>query len=292
MSTIAIVSDSTAGLAPDFVERHGIRVVPLYLKIGEQVYRDGVDIGQEEFYRRLPQSDTLPTTSQPSAGDFAKVYGELAEQGVKQIISVHLSAEISGTINSANLAAQQVQGVQVEIVDTRSAAAAHQLTVEVAAQQVQAGAAFEDVVAAARRVVEAQRIVFTVDTLEYLYKGGRIGGAAKLLGSLLKFKPLLYFNDGRVDALERVRTSTRALARMAEVMAEWLGSEEPLQAVVMDAAATDRAVALAEMLPNYVNVVNVRVAAVPPVLGAHGGPGMVGLCCCPVSVCGTGKEDA
>ncbi|HHX66273.1 MAG TPA: DegV family protein [Chloroflexi bacterium] len=291
MSSIALVSDSTAGLSEEFVQRHGIRIVPLYLKIGEGVYRDGVDIGPDEFYRRLPQADSLPTTSQPSVGDFARVYGELAEQGATHIISMHLSAEISGTINSANLAAQQVPGVQVEIIDTRAAAGAHQLTVEVAAQQIQAGASFEDVVAAARRVVEEQRIVFTVDTLEYLYKGGRIGGAAALLGSLLKFKPLLYFSEGRIDALERVRTSNRALTRMAEVMAEWLGSEEPLQAIVMDAAATDRANTLAKMLPNYINVVNVRVAAVPPVLGAHGGPGMVGLCCCPVSVCGTGKED-
>ena len=283
MSFTALVSDSTAALSPEFVQKHGIRVVPLYINMGETTYRDAVDITAEAFYERLPDCTPLPTTSQPSAGDMATVYRELVDQGAGEIISVHLSSGISGTVSSAHAASEQVPGVPVEIVDTQTASAAHMLAVEAGARALADGVGFEEAVAVIRGVVEAHRIVFSVDTLEYLYKGGRIGGAAALLGSVLQFKPLLYFREGEIDALERVRTSKRALRRMVELMVEWLGAQEPVSVVAIEAAARDRAQALLDLVQERMNVVDARICPLTPVLGAHVGNGTVGLCCCPTA---------
>lgn len=286
MSFTALVCDSTAALSEEFVERYGIRVVPLYIQIDGATYRDGVDITAEEFYRRLPHCTTLPTTSQPSAGDFGGVYRDLVEQGATGIISIHLSSGISATVNSAHVAATEIDSVPIEIVDTQSASAAHTLVVEAGAWALEAGATMEEALVPIRQVIEQQKIVFSVDTLEYLYKGGRIGGAAALVGSLLQFKPLLYFNDGIIAALERVRTSRRALMRMVELMAGWMGDEEPVRAVAIEAACKDRGEALAELVRQRMNVTDLRLDTLTPVLGTHVGNGTVGLCCCPASAFG------
>lgn len=286
MAFIGLVSDSTAFLPDEVVARYGIRIAPLYIKWEEQTYRDGVDLTASDFYQRLPHSNVLPTTSQPSVGDFEKIYRELADQGASGIISIHLSTGISGTVNSATLAAQQISSIPVEVIDTRCAGAMHMLAVEAGARAIAAGADLKGAVAAVNQVIEAQRTVFTVDTLEYLYKGGRIGGAAALLGSMLQFKPLLYFREGKIDALERVRKSSRALQRMVEVMASWVGSAEPMQCVIMHADCMDRVETAAELLKQQINVADIRVTLLTPVIGAHVGPGTLGLCCCPVSALG------
>jgi DegV family protein with EDD domain len=286
MSFIGLVSDSTCGLSDDYVAQHeNLRVVPLYLKMGDETLRDGVDITGDEFYCRLPEQATLPTTSQPSAGDFQTCYQALVDEGASGIVSIHLSSGISGTINSATLARQEID-IPVEIVDTQSAAASHLLTVEAAQRAIAHGASLEEVAEAARRVAAQQRTVFAVETLEYLYKGGRIGGAAALVGSLLQMKPLLYFKDGRIDALEKVRTSKRAMARMIDLMGEWLGDQGPLDILVMHAAAPDRAEELVAAVEKNLSVASLRTLLVPPVLGAHCGPGTLGICCCPASVVG------
>lgn len=292
MSFIAVVSDSTPGLNEDYVRRHRITIVPLYLKIGDKTYRDGIDITSEEFYRILPTCDPLPTTSQPSAGDFEAAYRELAAQGAEGIISVHLSSGISGTVNSARIAADNMPNLPIEIVDTRYAAGLHTLVVEAIVSALDAGATMPEAVAAGQRVIDQGKIVFVVDTLEYLYKGGRIGGAAALLGSVLQFKPLLCFKDGHIDALERVRTSTRALARTIDIMAEWMGRDTPVEAVIMHADCMERAQALAEHLPKAMNVEQVRITYIPPVLGAHVGTGTVGICACPRAVSGSKPNDS
>lgn len=291
MSSIAIVSDSTAGLSDAYVERHGIVVVPLYINMNGETYREGLDIKPGEFYQRLPHCDPLPKTSQPSAGDFKEVYSKLEAEGADGILSVHLSSGISGTVNSATLAVKEVD-IPVEIVDTQCAAAAHLLAVEAGVEAAESGGDLAAAAQAARDVLEAQKTLFVVDTLEYLYKGGRIGGAAALMGSLLQFKPLLYFHDGEIDALERVRTSSRAYKRMAEVMVEWMGQEEPLEVVVMQAGCPERLADLAAPLKESLPIAKLRESCVPAVLGAHAGDGTLGVCCCPISVCGEDKDSA
>ena len=287
MSFVALVSDSTAGVSEEFAQEHNIRIVPLYINIGDEVFRDGLDISAEEMYERLPSCDPLPTTSQPSVGDFATVYGQLVEEGARAIVSVHLSSGISGTVNSARLAAEQLDGVPVEIVDSKTAGPAQLMAVEAGAKAIAQGQDFEGVVDVIRGVFEQQRMVFVVDTLEYLYKGGRIGGASALLGSLLQFKPLLHFVDGEIDALERVRTSNRSLKRAVEVMEEWLGSQGKLHAMVVHAACPDRVVAIVDLLEERLDLAEIRVGIVPTVLGIHTGNGTIGLCCYPVAETGS-----
>jgi len=281
MSRTAIVADSTAGLTDAYVKEHSITVVPLYLNIDDKIYREGVDIHCDEFYERLPKCSVLPTTSQPSAGDFQKVYRRLKDEGYSNIVSIHLSSGISGTVNSACLARQEIEGIGVEVVDTKSACMSHMFAVEAAVNVRAQGGSLEEIVAAAQAVIDAQKTVFMVDTLEYLYKGGRIGGAAALAGSLLQFKPLLFFNDGCIDALERVRTASKAHRRMGDIMADWLGTDVPLETAVMHAAAADKAEKVAALLPGQVNVANLRIATLSAVLGVHVGNGTLGVCCCP-----------
>ena len=291
MSFIALVADSTAGLPEEYAREHNIRIVPLYVKIGEDTYRDGVDILADEFYRRLPRSNPLPTTSQPSAGDFGTVYSELVSAGAEGIISIHISSGVSGTVNSAQIAAREIQGVPVEVLDTKTASAEHLFVVEACASAIKAGANLSEAVAAARRAIDAASLIFAVDTLEYLYKGGRIGGAAALLGSVLKFKPLLHLVDGRIEALERVRTTPRAMSRMIQVMAGWMEGKGALDAAVIHADCPERAQALAEHLPRELNVAHTRIFPLTPVIGTHVGNGAVGLACCPVSAMGGRKGD-
>jgi DegV family protein with EDD domain len=280
-----LVVDSTAALNQEYVERHHISVVPLYVRMDDDTYRDGVDITADQFYERLPHCRALPTTSQPSAGDFEKVYRQLVADGAEGILSIHLSSVISGTVNSALLAKEQIQDVPIQVVDTRSVSGGHQLIVEGGVNALAAGADLDQAVAVVQALVEAHRIVFTVETLEYLYKGGRIGGAAALVGSLLQFKPLLSFENGRVEALERVRTSKRALARMVDVMAEWMGDQQ-LEILIMEAQCPETGQAVADHVSTRLNVSRVRRTGLTPVIGTHGGPGTVGICAVPAALYG------
>ena len=285
MSTIAIVTDSTAGLTDAFARDNGILVVPLYIRIDGENYRDGVDITPTAFYERLPRCTTLPTTSQPSVGDFVETYRQAIAGGAQGIITVHISSGISGTVNSARLAAEQSPEVPIEIVDTLCTSAALQMTVEAVSNALRRGADLQQARAVADQSVARQKMVFTVDTLEYLYKGGRIGGAAALFGSLLQFKPLLHFSEGKIDALERVRQSSRAMRRMIEIMESWLPEGEPVKAILMEAACPDRAEALFALLrASRVQMVEHQIVPLSPVIGAHAGNGTLGLCCFPMSL--------
>ncbi|MGC9359586.1 MAG: DegV family protein [Anaerolineae bacterium] len=280
MGLVGLVSDSTAGLPATIVERHGIRVVPLYVSIGEHVFREGVDLSYQEFYERLPTADPLPTTSQPSPGDFAKAYESLVRDGATSIISIHLSSGISGTIGSAKLAARNL-GIPVTVVDTRCAVGVHRLAVEAAAVTLARGGSHDEAVEVAEAVVAAHRTAFVVDTLEYLHKGGRIGGASALLGSMLQLKPLLHFVDGEITSLEKVRSSGRALERLVEIMAEWVVNEEPMRAVIMHAACPDRADRAIALLQERLQIATIDTVLLTPVIGAHVGNGTLGICCCP-----------
>ncbi|MCE5260130.1 MAG: DegV family protein [Chloroflexi bacterium] len=289
MGFTAIVTDSTAGLKPEYAVRHQVTIIPLYVKMGDKVMREGIELDADTFYQELPHTNPLPTTSQPSVGDFTSVYEEAIRRGATSIISIHLSAGISGTINSATLAAQPL-GVPVEIIDTRSAMAAHYLITQACVSALENGASFEEAVTKTRLVCDTQRTIFIPETLEYLYKGGRIGGAAALMGSLLQMKPLLVFKDGKIDALERVRSLNRAYARMVEVMAEWMGTTEPMRVMVMQAQREENAAQVMELVRSKLNVAIGEMQLVTPVIGAHTGPGTVGICCCPVSACGSAVD--
>lgn len=283
MGKIVVLTDSCSALPAAYAAQHQVHIIPLYLLVDGKTLRDGIDITSEEFYELLPKANPLPTTSQPSVGDFVEAFGALVAAGATEIIAVLMASGISGTVNSALQAAKEISGARIEIVDSLNAVAAEIAIVEATVNAIERGASMDEAVAAANNAVALQRTVFTVDTLEYLYKGGRIGGATALVGSLLQFKPLLHFVDGKITALERQRTSARAMRRLVELQCEWLGKTEPQRAIIMQAACPERAEELAALIKQEMNIAELLIVPLSPTIGAHAGNGTLGLMCCPMS---------
>jgi DegV family protein with EDD domain len=281
MGSIALVTDSTAYLPADVVAEQGITVVPLYVNFGDESYRDNVDILPDDFYARLPTAKVMPSTSQPSRGDFATVYQRLADQGATAIISIHISSLLSGTVSSALMARDDVPDVPIYVVDSLSTSMGLGFMVLEAARQAAAGRPAEEIVRSLEAMRDDVRILFLVDTLEFLHRGGRIGGAAAFLGSMLSLKPLLTLRDGRIEALERVRTKRRAVRRMLDLVADEMGGRT-VRAAVLHAAVAQEGQALCEDLPQHLDCCEVYLTELSPVIGTHTGPGALGVVICPL----------
>lgn len=281
MSAVALVTDSTAYLPPEYVERYRITVVPLYVRFGDQVLRDGVEITPEQFYARLPGSPVFPATSQPSAGDFVEAYRRCVEAGASAIVSIHISSKLSGTVASALLAQDQVPEVPIHVVDSLSTSMGQGYQVLEAAWALEAGRTVEETIRRVEEVRDRLRILFVVDTLEFLHRGGRIGGAQAFLGSVLSIKPLLALKEGRIEAVERVRLKRRALQRAIELLvAEAAG--RPVNAAVIHAAAPEEAQEVTASLRAQLDCRQLIVSELSPVIGTHTGPGTVGIVIYPV----------
>lgn len=271
---VQIVTDSTADLPQELVQRLGITVVPLNLHFGTQVYRDGVDIQAEEFYRRLVTANPLPTTSQPAVGAFVECYEALADGG-EPVVSIHIASKLSGTINSALQARQQVgDSMSIEVVDSQTASLGLGLIVLAAAEAAGGGASLEEVLHVTREAVARTRVFFMVDTLEYLQRGGRIGKGQAFLGSVLNIKPILEIHQGEVLPVERVRTRSKALQRLSSLV-DALGPAASL--AVAYSTASEEAHALAQRLLPHVPADKRHVMRIGPVIGVHAGPGCVGV---------------
>ena len=284
----AVVTDSTTSLLPDEVERHGVVVVPLQVIIGAETFAEGTDaLSQERVTRALRDFEPV-STSRPNPAAFVEAYEGLAAQGVEGILSVHLSGDISGTVDSARLAAGQVD-LPVTVVDTRQVGAGSSFAVLAACEALEAGASLEEAADIARRRGEATTSMFYVDTLEYLRKGGRIGHAQALVGLALAVKPLLRLDDGRVAPLEKVRTASRALGRLADLTVEAAraGGAHEVDVVVAHLDSPERAEGLrkrlSERLADELGGRDIRVGEVGPVIGVHAGPGMVAVAVAPRS---------
>ena len=273
---LRIVTDSSACLSPDLREAYDIEVVPLNVHFGRTTYQEGVDIDNESFYHLLSQAEQLPTTSQPSAGQFLEVYSRLVANG-DSVISIHISSKLSGTYQSAMAAKAMLPESDITVIDTLSVSMGHGLTVLAAAEAVQKGKDLDEVVALVERAINGVQVLFVVDTLEYLQKGGRIGGAAAFMGTLLNLKPLLEIRDGRVEPLERVRTRRKAVRRALEVVAERFDGQGPLRMTVIHAQCPEEADELAQRMRDTFTCSNLHLAELSPVVGTHGGPGTLGL---------------
>jgi DegV family protein with EDD domain len=274
---IAVVTDSTAYLPPEAVEQYAIEVVPLYVVLAGRSGQEGRDIGPADVARALSVRGQHVSTSRPTPGDFVAAYRRCLTAGADQLVSVHLSAELSGTWDAARLAAAQIGEHVVRVVDSRSVAMGTGFAVLAAARAAAAGAGIEAVVEAARRTAAASRMFFVVETLEHLRRGGRIGPAAALLGSALAVKPLLHVKDGAVVPLEKVRTSARALSRLVQRAVEAAGSG-PVAVAVHHLAAADRAERLAgELRERLPRLTQLYVSEIGAAIGAHVGPGSVGV---------------
>ncbi|MEV8564679.1 DegV family protein [Streptomyces sp. NPDC051322] len=271
---VAIVTDSTAYLPRQTLGRHGITSVPLTVVLGDRALEDGTETSARALALALQKRRSV-TTSRPSPEVFAATYRAAAEAGATGIVSLHLSAEFSGTYDAAVLAAED-SPVPVRVVDTGMVAMALGFCAVSAAETAEAGGTLDDAVAAAEKRAGSTSAYFYVDTLDYLRRGGRIGAAQALLGSALAVKPLLELNGGRIELLEKVRTASKAIARLEEIVAERAGTSR-VDIAVHHLAAPERAAALAERLRDRVpGLAELDVSEVGAVIGAHTGPGLLG----------------
>jgi fatty acid kinase fatty acid binding subunit len=279
--SVAVITDSTAYLPQELVDGYGIQVVPLYVVLSGRSGREGQDIGPGDVARALAARGSRVSTSRPTPGDFVAAYRHALEAGAGQLVSIHLSAELSGTWDAARLAAAQVGEHIVTVVDSRVAAMGTGFAVLAAARTAATGADAKTVAEAARRTAAATRTLFVVDTLEHLRRGGRIGSAAAILGSALAVKPVLHVQDGCVVPLEKVRTSTRALHRLVQRAVEAAG-DGPVSVAVHHLAAPERADSLAQALRERLpGLRELHVSELGAAIGAHVGPGAVGVVVAP-----------
>jgi DegV family protein with EDD domain len=274
---IKFVTDSTAYLSKEFSATHDIRIVPLYVHFGDTAFREGVDLNNSEFFDRLKAAPELPTTSQPSAGEFHEVFKELADQQ-HEIVTLTISSKLSGTWNSAMAAKEMLPDAGISVVDSLSTSVGLQLMLEQAITAASEGATrseIEDLIEQAKTNME---VLFVVDTLEYLAKGGRIGNAKAFLGTILKVKPILILQDGAIEPCEQVRSKRKALLRMLELVEEHLGSRGPQAKVaITHALVPGEAKALAQELAERLSCAEPSVADIGPVVGTHTGPGVIGV---------------
>jgi DegV family protein with EDD domain len=272
--TVKVITDSTADLPPALAEELGITVVPLNVHFGTEVYRDGVEITADEFYRRLVTASRLPTTSQPTPGDFLSAYDEMG-QTTDEILSVHVSAKLSGTMNSATQAREEYGGAcRIEIIDSLQGSMGLGMLAIAAAEAARRGDSLDDVVTETRAAIPKVGFIGLLDTLEYLEKGGRIGKAQAFMGSLLRIKPLLTIRDGEAHPLERARTRAKGVDRMCELVQ----AEMPLKDLAVVYTTTpDEARALAQRLQSHLPQGEVILSQVGPVVGTYLGPGVLGV---------------
>jgi DegV family protein with EDD domain len=272
---VRVVTDSTADLPPEIARELEITVVPLQVIFGETTYHDGVDLQSEEFFRKLQHSKEHPRTSQPSPGDFHNAYERLSAE-TDRILSIHISSRLSGTVETARHAARAFIGIcEIDVVDSRSASMAMGLAVMGAARAARTGGDLESCAAVARSVLQREEIAVALDTLEYLRRGGRIGRAQAFLGGILRLKPILSIRDGEVHPLSRVRTRRKALEEVVRICTE---GRQVAEAAVLHATTPDDARALANEVARRCPGAQVYTGRFGPVLGVHGGPGLIGLC--------------
>jgi DegV family protein with EDD domain len=274
---VALVTDSTAYLPPGLAAERGIRVVPLEVRLGDRVGREGVDIDAAAVSAALADRHLRVQTSRPAPAEFATTYRAALAGGATEVVSVHLSRELSGTWDAARLAAEEVGPERIRVVDSRATAMGLGYAVLAAADAADGGAGGADVEEAAADVAARCRVFFCVDTLDRLRRGGRIGAAAALLGGALAVKPLLHVAQGRIVPLEKVRTTARAAQRMVELAVRAAG-DGPADLAVHHLGAADRADELAERLRERLpRVARLLVSEVGAVIGAHAGTGLLGI---------------
>ncbi|RME91261.1 MAG: DegV family protein [Anaerolineae bacterium] len=278
MAPVAIVTDSTAYLPEELVKKYHLTILPQLLIWGEETLEDGVDIQPEEFYNRLKTAKQMPTTSQVTPAAMQKAFTRLLEEGY-DVLGIFISSKLSGTIQSALQARDALNSGKdkVEIVDSQSTAMAMGFHVLSAARAAAEGASLAECKAIAEKARQHTGVYFVVDTLEFLHRGGRIGGAQRFLGSALNLKPLLAIIDGRVEAVERIRTKRKALKRLLEVIGEHVEGKSPVRLATLHANAPQEARELLDKASEMFNPVESIFSEVSPVIGTHAGPGTVGL---------------
>ena len=274
MSKIALLVDSTANLPKDLIELHEIHVIPLKVQWGEDSLIDGVTISTDEFYDRLEVDPEIPTTSQPSMMEFLEMYEKLA-QDYDSIIVMLIGSGISGTVASATAAAKEFDKVPLKVIDTNTTSAGLAMVVLQAAESVKQGLNFEETAVRIQNICKGMTLVFAVDTLKFLHRGGRIGGASRYLGTMLSIKPILEFR-GEVEPVARVRGMKKAMTHLVDRVANEVG-KNGLQVAILHSKAPALAEKLRQKLEQALVIDNQYVFDLSPVIGTHVGSGAVGL---------------
>ena len=280
--TIRIVTDSTSDIPPEAAAKYGIVVVPAYVNIGGESYLDGIELSRREFYQKLPDYPSPPTTAAPSPGAFTETYNRLAEEGATQILSIHVASTLSGILNAARLGAEATDAVEVTGFDSQQLTMGLGLQAITAAEAAAAGHSVAEIVALLSERVKRTYVMAFLDTLEYLRRSGRVSWAQFGIGTLLRIKPILKVHLGTVEMLERVRTSKRALNRFLEIVTEL----EPLESMaILHTHATQEEIEafrqqIQFLVPNGLTPLAVELT---PALGAHLGPGGFGIACVTVN---------
>jgi fatty acid kinase fatty acid binding subunit len=271
-----IVADTTCGLPRKLLEERCIRLIPQIVTFGEQSYHDDRDLDTATFLSKLKASSTLPKTSAPEPSLYYPVFAKARKKG-ESVIVLAPTGKASGTVRSAETAAQDFPGVDIHVVDTQTVSCNLGSLVLVADDMAKEGKSVDEIVAKLKRLIPRGRIYFLVDTLEYLARGGRIGGAKKLLAELLEIKPILQVRDGQVESFEQQRTKKRALARLVEVVTESCKGGEDAHLCVLQVEAETEAQALVEELKSKIPVAHIPIYELPPAIIVHAGPKAMGV---------------
>ncbi len=276
MKKVAIITDSTVSLPTELLQELNISLVHQILIWGDQSYLDLIDIQVEEFYHKLKTAKVMPTTSQATVPDFKEVYNRLINEGY-DILAILLSHKLSGTIQSATQAKEFFPGANIEIFDSLATSLAMGWQVLAAARAAKGGASLKDCLAVAEKARANSGVVFVVDTLEFLHRGGRIGGAARFLGTALNLKPVLELKDGKIEAIERVPTQRKAINRMIEVVKERIGDRTPVKIGILNADVPEKGRHLEAQCAELFKPNELIFSPVSPVIGTHAGPGTLGI---------------
>ncbi len=276
MKRIAIVTDSSAYIPESSLVGLNVSVIPLWLLWEEESFRDGLDIDPATFYKRLRQAKTLPTSSQPTVTEFENFFEQVLEDA-DAIVNVLVSSKISGTIDNATQAIARMPDREIRLVDALSSSMGLGFSVLAAARAAVMGESVDAVVEAAESMRERVHFLFVVDTLEYLHKGGRIGGAKRLLGTALNVKPILQFLDGQISPLTQARTKRKAIAQILDIAEERLGGKSMMEAAIVDIDSVDEGDIVANMIEQRFAPSMVHRSTVSPVVGTHVGPGAIGF---------------
>ena len=278
MSKVAIVTDSTAYIPDEMLKQYNITVVPLILIWGEETFRDGVDMMPDEFYKRLANSKVMPTTSQATVLSMQEAFEGLIKQGY-DVLGIFISSKLSGTVQSALQAREMMKKgkEKIAILDSLATIMAMGWPVLTASRAAQAGENLAECMKLAEKARDQTGVLFVVETLEFLRRGGRIGGAQAMLGTILNIKPLLELRDGRIESVEKVRTKKKALEQMLDMAEERMAGRTPIRLATIHANAEAESLALLETARNRFHPIESLQSILSPVIGTHAGPGTVAL---------------
>jgi DegV family protein with EDD domain len=288
---VAIVTDSCASIPESLIQALKIHWVPYYIHRGEEVLRDLVTAKRDTFYQWLPTARNLPTTASPGPGDYVTLYQKLAEEeGVEEIVSIHMTSKGSGAYQAAKVAQSMVEerlpNLRIEVIDTLNVSMCQGWMVIEAARAALEGKSLADVVDLVKGMIPTTRMIQTADTLKYLYMGGRIGKAKHLVGSILNIKPIIGMEDGIIVPLGQARSRRRAYERMVEMVASAVGQAGRVRIAFVHAAAREEAEKVKRLAEERLNCVESLIAELSPALGVHTGPGTAGMCYAPLPVDG------